>query len=95
MTRPKRTIEDLQKASDHLHYEIGMLLSLKNDMATGVAGDNQTIKNALIEVLQATPIQMLEHVVTDAKFIDVTPKPATKKKPKKRKANVRQPKNNN
>jgi hypothetical protein len=44
-----RTVEELREASGHLNYEVGMLMSLANGIASGIAGHGTTISNALIE----------------------------------------------
>jgi hypothetical protein len=43
-----RTVEELKEVSGHLHYEIAMLMSLAQGLASGIAGQG-TIANALIE----------------------------------------------
>jgi hypothetical protein len=43
-----RTLEELRDASHHLHYEINMLRSLAQGLASGIAGQG-TIANALLE----------------------------------------------
>ena len=48
MNRINRTDEELKKASDHLHYEIGMLTSFAHGMGSGIAGQGP-IANALLE----------------------------------------------
>ena len=48
MDRLHRTDQELQNASDHLHYEIWMLTSLANGIGSGVAGQGP-IANALLE----------------------------------------------
>jgi len=48
MARLQRTDQELQKASDHLHYEIWMLASLANGIGSGIAGQGP-IANALLE----------------------------------------------
>ena len=46
--RPQRSDEELQKASDHLFYEYGMLNELANAMASGQA-NKDWCTNALLE----------------------------------------------
>lgn len=48
MTRKERTITELQKASNHLFYEINMFQSLVSGMASGISGSS-VINNALLE----------------------------------------------
>ena len=48
MTRKRRTVEELHRVSEHLQYEISMLQSMANGIASGVAGQGP-IANALIE----------------------------------------------
>lgn len=48
MSRIIRSEIDLQKASDHFHYEIGMFQNLVRGLASGIAGDS-VINNALLE----------------------------------------------
>jgi len=48
VSRKIRSETELQKASDHLYYEIGMFQSLVNGMASGIAGES-VINNALLE----------------------------------------------
>lgn len=48
MDRKIRTEQELQEASDHLHYEIWMLTSLAHGIASGIAGQGP-IANALLE----------------------------------------------
>jgi hypothetical protein len=43
-----RTVEELRKASGHLNYEVAMLMSLAQGLASGIAGQG-TIANAMIE----------------------------------------------
>jgi hypothetical protein len=47
-SRKQRTVDDLQNASDHLYYEIWMLTTLADGLASEVAG-NGPIANALLE----------------------------------------------
>jgi hypothetical protein len=48
MNRKQRTQQELQKASDHLFYEVWMLTSLARGMASGVFNEG-IINNALLE----------------------------------------------
>ena len=48
MPRQQRTIEELQKVSNHLHYEVWMLKSLAQALASGIAKEGW-LPNALIE----------------------------------------------
>ena len=48
MKRKQRTPEVLRKASNHLHYEIGMLTSSARGLASGITGVG-VLHNALLE----------------------------------------------
>jgi hypothetical protein len=48
MARRKRTKEELKEASNHLNYEIMMLNSLANGLASGIGGQGP-LQNALLE----------------------------------------------
>lgn len=48
MTRPNRTEAELKGASDHLHYEFWMLMSVAQALASGIAANGWLI-NALLE----------------------------------------------
>lgn len=48
VTRKTRSKTELQKASDHLYYEISMFQKLVKGMASGIAGES-VINNALLE----------------------------------------------
>ena len=48
MARSKRTKEELKEASNHLYYEIWMLNSLANGLASGIGGQGP-LQNALLE----------------------------------------------
>ena len=48
MERKKRSAETLRKASDHLHYEIWMFMTVARSMATGVYGQG-ALNNAMLE----------------------------------------------
>lgn len=48
MTRKRRTQDELRKASDHLHYEIWMLISVAQGLASGITGES-VINNSLLE----------------------------------------------
>lgn len=48
MARKVRTADELLEASNHLHYEIWMLSSLANGIASGIPGQGP-IANALLE----------------------------------------------
>jgi hypothetical protein len=47
--RPKRSVKELKTASEHLHYEVSMMASAANGLASGIAGQGNTIANALLE----------------------------------------------
>jgi hypothetical protein len=47
--RSNRTEEELQKASDHLHYEIWMFQALAQAMALGIAGRGNVINSSFLE----------------------------------------------
>jgi hypothetical protein len=49
MTRKRRTEEELREATNHIHYEISMLYSLAGGLASGIAGQGNTLHNALLE----------------------------------------------
>jgi len=57
MKRKKRSIDDLQGASNQLHYEFWMLKTLANGLASGIAGQGP-IHNALVESF-ATHVRVL------------------------------------
>jgi hypothetical protein len=46
--RSQRSDDDLMRASEHLYYEIAMLVGTSNGLASGVAGES-VLKNALLE----------------------------------------------
>lgn len=48
MNRKQRSQDELQRASDHLHYEIWMFTSLAHGLASGISGQS-VINNALLE----------------------------------------------
>jgi len=48
MTKPNRTDAELKGASDHLHYEFWMLMSVAQALASGIAA-NGWLLNALLE----------------------------------------------
>jgi len=48
MARTARKIEELQESSNHLFYEVWMLTSVANGLASGIAGQGP-IANALLE----------------------------------------------
>jgi hypothetical protein len=48
MPRKTRTVNELREASNHLHYEVWMLSSLANGIASGIPGQGP-IANALLE----------------------------------------------
>ncbi len=48
MPRKTRTADELREASNHLHYEVWMLSSLANGIASGISGQGP-IANALLE----------------------------------------------
>lgn len=48
MTRSKRSNEELQKSSDHLHYELWMLQVLALGMESGILGEGP-LNNAVLE----------------------------------------------
>ncbi len=48
MPRKVRTVDELLEASNHLHYEVWMLSSLANGIASGIPGQGP-IANALLE----------------------------------------------
>src|SRR6266545_7176717 len=48
MSRKARSVDELREASNHLHYEIWMLTSLANSIASGIAGQGP-VANALLE----------------------------------------------
>ena len=48
MRRKQRTLEELREASDHLHYEVSMFLSLTSVLAERTF-DEDVIKNATLE----------------------------------------------
>lgn len=48
MNRKQRSQDQLQRASDHLHYEIWMFKSLAYGLASGISGQG-VINNALLE----------------------------------------------
>jgi hypothetical protein len=48
MNRQIRTDEELRKASEHLHYEFWMLMSLANALASGIASEGW-LTNTLLE----------------------------------------------
>ena len=51
-----RAIEELRKASGHVHYELGMLKSLTHGLASGITGQGP-IHNACLESLRyALPV---------------------------------------
>ena len=48
MNRKQRSQDELQYASDHLYYEIGMFTNLAHGLASGMSGES-VINNALLE----------------------------------------------
>jgi len=48
MVRKVRSLEELREASNHLHYEIMMLVAVANGLASGIFGEGP-ITNALLE----------------------------------------------
>ena len=48
MSRKKRSIEQLRRVSEHLHYEVGMLLAVAHGLESGVLCESPG-HNALVE----------------------------------------------
>lgn len=47
--RTVRSAEELRGVSNHLHYEIGMLISSARGLASGVFGEKNAVHNAMVE----------------------------------------------
>lgn len=64
MPRKKRSGEELREASDHLHYEIWMFISLANGLASGISGQG-VINNALLESFTIHARLLLDFLYTE------------------------------
>jgi len=64
MARKVRTKEELVEASDHLHYEIWMFLSLANGLASGLCGQG-VLNNALLESFTVHARILLDFLYTE------------------------------
>jgi hypothetical protein len=64
MSSRKRSDQELIEASDHLHYELWMFISLANAMATGVFGDG-VLNNALLESFTVHTRILLDFLYAD------------------------------
>lgn len=64
MARKRPTEEKLRKASDHLYYEIWMLKSLAQGLASGISGES-VINNALLESFVIHARALLDFLYTD------------------------------
>jgi hypothetical protein len=88
MPRKLHTVEELREASNHLHYEIWMLTSLANGIASGISGQGP-IANALLESFVIHVRAVMDFLYADKPqaddviaedFFD-TPEQWTKKRP--------------
>lgn len=64
MIRKRRTQDELRRASDHLYYEIWMLNSLAQGLASGIFGEG-VINNALLESFVIHARALLDFFYTD------------------------------
>lgn len=64
MARKTRTDEDLRSASEHLHYEVWMFLTLARALSTGVFGEGP-VNNAALESFTVHARVLLEFFFGD------------------------------
>ena len=64
MARKPRTDEELRAVSEHLYYEVGMLLNLAKVLATGSLG-NGTLENAALESFTVHARGLLDFLYAD------------------------------
>lgn len=69
MPRKVRTVEELREASNHLHYEIWMLTSLANGIASGIPGQGP-IANALLESFVIHVRAVMDFLYADKPQVD-------------------------